>query len=99
MTLRLMIHQPLAADATAVKPHHLGVGGSLIDEHQRGRIKQTLFAHPASACPRYVRALLLRRAQAFLRNGNGGRWLYGLEHEAEGLRSPMQGVYYSRAVS
>jgi hypothetical protein len=62
MTLRLMIHQPLAADATAVKPHHLGVGGSLIDEHQRGRIKQTLFAHPASACPRYVRALLLRRA-------------------------------------
>ena len=57
--------QPLAACATAVKPHHLGVGGSLVDEHQPGRIKQTLFAYPASACLRYVRALLLRRAQAF----------------------------------
>jgi hypothetical protein len=30
-----------------------------------GRIEQTLFAHPASACPRYVRALLLRCAKAF----------------------------------
>jgi hypothetical protein len=38
---------------------------TLIDEHQPGRIEQTLFAHPASACPRYVRALLLRCAQAF----------------------------------
>jgi ProP effector len=65
MTVWLKIHQPLAACATAVKPHHLGVGGSLVDEHQPGRIKQTLFAHPASACPRYVRTLLLRRAQAF----------------------------------
>jgi hypothetical protein len=35
-----------------VQPHHLGIGGSLIDEHQPGRIEQALFVHPASACSR-----------------------------------------------
>jgi hypothetical protein len=62
-----MAHQPLAAGATAVQPHHLGIGESLIDKKQPGRIKQALFAHPASACPSHVCALLLRRAQSFLK--------------------------------
>src|SRR5208282_5187466 len=35
----------------------------------------------------------------FLRNGDSGRWVYGLEHKAEGLRSPMQIVNHPRAVS
>src|SRR5580693_900581 len=65
MTLWRKVHQSLAAGATAVQPHHLGIGRGLIDEHQPGRIEQALFAHPTSACPRYVRALLLCRAQTF----------------------------------
>jgi len=65
MALRHMVHQSLAASATAVQPHHLGIGRSFIDEHQPGRIKQALFAHPVAACPGYVRTLLLGRPQAF----------------------------------
>jgi hypothetical protein len=38
---------------------------TLIDEHQPGRIEQALFAHPAPACPRHVRSLLLGRPQGF----------------------------------
>jgi len=38
---------------------------TLIDEHKPGRIEQALFAHPASACSRDVRTLLLCRVQAF----------------------------------
>ena len=34
-----MVHQSLAAGATAVQPHHLRIGGSLIDEHQPGWIE------------------------------------------------------------
>jgi hypothetical protein len=51
--------------ATAVQPHHLGVGRGLINEHQPSRIKHALFSHPAPLGARYVRALLLRRAQRF----------------------------------
>jgi hypothetical protein len=40
-----MIHQSLAADASAMQPHHLGIGGCLIDEHQPGRVKHALFSH------------------------------------------------------
>src|SRR5436190_18582817 len=42
-----------------------GIGGGLVDEHKVRRIKHALFSHPAPACPRHIRALLLRRAQAF----------------------------------
>src|SRR5258708_23641415 len=63
--MRHTAHQPLAARATAVHPHHLGIGGGLVDEHQPGRVKHALFFHPALPCLRYVRALLLRRVQAF----------------------------------
>jgi hypothetical protein len=48
-----------------MQPHHLGIGGCLIDEHQPGRVKHALFSHPASPRLRHVCALLLRRAQAF----------------------------------
>src|SRR5437764_2627890 len=65
MPLRHTADQALAAPATAAQPHHLGIGGGLVDEHKVRRIKYALFSHPAPACPRDVRALLLRRAQAF----------------------------------
>src|SRR5229473_666177 len=65
VSMRHTAHQPLAARATAVHPHHLGIGGGLVDEHQPGRVKHALFFHPALPCLRYVRALLLRRVQAF----------------------------------
>jgi hypothetical protein len=39
------------------------------------------------------------KSKGFLRNGDAGRWVYGLEHKAEGLRSPMQIVNHPRAVS
>src|SRR5262245_20217079 len=65
VALRHAADQPLAARATAAQPHHLGIGGSLVDEDQVGRIKHALFSHPALARSRHVRALLLRRVQAF----------------------------------
>lgn len=65
VALRDMPHQPLGANATAVQPHHLGVGRSLINEDQSGRIKHALFSHPAPPRPCYVRAFLLGRAQGF----------------------------------
>src|SRR5215470_20288197 len=65
MPLRYTANQALAARATTAQPHHLGIGGSLIDEDQTGGIKHALFSHPAPARPRHARALLLRCAQAF----------------------------------
>ena len=57
--------QALAAPATAAQPHHLGIGGGLVDEHKVRRIKHALFSHPASPRARHIRALLFGRAQAF----------------------------------
>ena len=34
LALRHMAHAPLAAGATAMQPHHLGVGRGLINERQ-----------------------------------------------------------------
>ena len=65
VAVRHTAHQSLAAAATTVQPHHFGIGRSLIDEHQPGQLKHALFSHPALARPCHVRALLLRRAQAF----------------------------------
>jgi hypothetical protein len=65
VALRHMAHEPLAAGATTMQPHHLGVGRGLINEHQPGRLKHALFSHPATPCARHVRAFLLRRAQSF----------------------------------
>jgi hypothetical protein len=48
MPLWDMIHQSLAAGAPTMQPHHLGIGGCPIDEHQPGRVKHALFSHPAS---------------------------------------------------
>jgi hypothetical protein len=55
----------LAAQATAVQPHHLRIGGGLVDEHKMLRIKHALFSHPAPARLFLIRAPLLRRAKAF----------------------------------
>src|SRR6516164_57229 len=65
MPLRHTANQALAARATTTQPHHLGIGGGLVDEDQSSGIKHALFSHPAPARPRHVRALLLRCAQAF----------------------------------
>src|ERR1700756_5504766 len=65
MPLRHTANQALAARATTTQPHHLGIGGGLVDEDQSSGIKHALFSHPAAARPRHVRALLLRCAQAF----------------------------------
>src|SRR6516162_583629 len=65
MPLRHTANQALTARATTAQPHHLGIGGGLVNEDQPGGIKHALFSHPAPARPRHVRALLLRCAQAF----------------------------------
>jgi hypothetical protein len=65
MALRHSADQAFAAPATAAQPNHLGIGGGLVDEHKVRRIKHALFSHPTPACPRHIRALLLRRVQAF----------------------------------
>ena len=54
--------QPLAAEATAPEPQHIGAGGGLVDEHQSGGVKQALLSDPSPACPGHVRSFLLRRA-------------------------------------
>jgi hypothetical protein len=65
MPLRHTADQALAAPAAAAQPHHLGIGGILVDEHKVRRIKHALFSDPAPARSRHIRALLLRRAPAF----------------------------------
>src|SRR5262245_35120953 len=65
MPLRHTANQALTARATTAQPHHLGIGGGLVNEDQPGGIKHALFSHPAPARPRHVRALLLRCVQAF----------------------------------
>ncbi len=59
VTLRHVVHQSLATDATAVQASHPGIGGSLIDEHQPRRIKHALVSHPASPRTRHAAALLI----------------------------------------
>src|SRR5450759_4237343 len=99
MSVRHATDQPLAAWATAAKPPHFSIGRSLVDEHQTGRIKHALLSNPATARPSDVCSFLLRRAQAFLRNGHSRGRRHGLEHEAEGLGAPMQIVDDPRAVA
>src|SRR5665647_1219776 len=65
MSVRHATDQPLAAWATAAKPHHFSIGRSLVDEHQTGRIKHALLSNPATARPSDICSFLLRRAQAF----------------------------------
>jgi hypothetical protein len=58
-------NEALSARAPAVKPHHIGGDGALIDKYEAGRIKPALFADPASARASYVGSLPLCRLQAF----------------------------------
>ena len=62
---------------------------SLVDKNEPGRIKKTLLSYPTSACSRNVLSLPFSSLQAFLRNGDAGGWVNGLEYEAEGLGSAM----------
>jgi len=55
--------EPLATRSTAAQPHHRGVRTGFVDEHQPGRVKHALLAHPAPACAGCVSTLLLRRVQ------------------------------------
>ena len=57
--------QSFAAAATALQPHHVGAGSSLIDKHQPGGVKHTLLSDPAPAYPGDIRSFLFRRAPAF----------------------------------
>src|SRR6266481_5834885 len=81
MPLRHTANQALSARATTTQPHHLGIGGGLVDEDQSSGIKHALFSHPAPARPRHVRALLLchgrfaQRVTSELRLQNGSRKL------------------------
>jgi hypothetical protein len=65
VALRDVVHQALAAATTAVPSHHFGIRGSLIDEHQPGRVEHALFSHPASPRSYHVCTLLLRCVQDF----------------------------------
>ena len=65
VSMRHTADQAFAARASATQPHHFGIGGGLVDEHQPGRIKHGLLSFPAPARPGDVLAFLLRRAQAF----------------------------------
>src|SRR5262245_51709936 len=51
MPLRHTANQALTARATTAQPHHLGIGGGLVNEDQPGGIKHALFSHPAPARP------------------------------------------------
>ena len=64
-SMRRIVDQPLATRSPAAQPHHRGVGGGLVDEHQPRRVKHALVAHPAAAGAGHVRALLLHRVQSF----------------------------------
>ena len=44
---------------------------------------------PAKPLTGDVGTILLGRPKRFLRNGDAGRWVNGLEYEAEGLGSAM----------
>ena len=48
--------QPLDLDRrpTTTQPHHLGIGGGLVDEDQSSGIKHALFSHPAPARPSLI---------------------------------------------
>src|SRR5262245_54612604 len=61
--MRHTADQSLTARATAAQPHHLGIGGGLVEKHQSGRIKPALLSNPASARAGDVGAFLFRRAQ------------------------------------
>ena len=71
------------------EPHQICADRSLVDKNEPGRIKKTLLSYPTSACSRNVLSLPFSSLQAFLRNGDAGRWVNGLEYEAEGLGSAM----------
>jgi hypothetical protein len=57
--------QALAALPASVRAHHVGLGPSLVDEDQPGRIKAALEALPARATPGDVGARLFRRQNTF----------------------------------
>jgi len=58
-------YQPPAADAAPVGARHIGLGPSLINEDQPGRIKPLLILPPLGATSRDVRPVLFAGVQAF----------------------------------
>jgi hypothetical protein len=65
MPVRRVADQSSAPRRSTVEPHHLGGGGSLVDKHQSGRVKQALLSNPATARAGDVGASLLRGVQTF----------------------------------
>jgi hypothetical protein len=78
---------------------HLRGNRRLVDEHEARRIEARLLGFQLGARGGDVRTILLGGVQSFLRNGDAGGWVYGLERKAEGLRSPMEIVNHPGAVS
>jgi hypothetical protein len=65
MTVRDLVHQPLASGAAAVGSGHVGLGPGLVDEDQAARIKPGLMAPPPRPLAGHVRPILLGGVQAF----------------------------------
>ena len=57
--------KPGAADAAAVAAGHVGLGPSLVEEHQAFGIEPALVLAPSGAPPGDVSAILLAGVQAF----------------------------------
>jgi hypothetical protein len=65
LSLRNVTDQAHAARAASPETDHIGAGRSLIEEYQSGRIEKLLLPYPAPPRASHIRAMLLRRPQAF----------------------------------
>ena len=63
--MRNLGHQPLTARSPATDAGHVGLGPSLVDEHQALGIKTVLVALPPRPLAGHVRSVLLGRVKAF----------------------------------
>src|SRR5580658_3912692 len=97
--MRHLLDEPLTLRRSPVEAGNRRGDAGFIDKDKPLRVKPRLPLLQGLTCGGDVRPILLGGAQAFLRNGDAGRWVYGLEHKAEGLRSTMQVVNHPRAVS
>jgi hypothetical protein len=65
LSLRNVTDQARAARAASPEMDHIGASRSLIEEYQSGRIEKPLLPYPAPPRASHIRAMLLRRPQAF----------------------------------
>ena len=65
MTVGRFAKQPLAERRPTAQWRHVGLGPSLIEEHQTGWINPPLILAPLRAAPRHVGTILLAGVQRF----------------------------------